>query len=451
MDGRTLVAFLFTCIAGLSSAHAAPETKGGKAPVPVQDFMISIFWAPPSEHTNDKQYDYLKEAHINVVPCIHPSLAGQADMQRRVLDLAHARGMKVMVYNPKRYTDVKAVVADFKEHPALWGYYLKDEPRLGEFTKYGRMVRDFLKHDPDHIPFVNMLPAGPGGRRENLPWREFLQKWIDAAGADNLHYLVYDNYPFADLDQYTDPYVGRGRSHGHIQDYFSDLETIRQCGMANNLMTGLYLQSVGIEKYLRRPDENDLRWNVYTALAYGIKSIQWFTWWTPTGRDEPFTNAIIDPNGNKTDLYDVVKKLNAQIKTLGPTLLELDAVEVYHSGVVPEGTKRVPDDYFFKPANPDDALLISHMVDSENGRDYIMVVNKDNRSLKKHAKELALDGPKTLRFRVSRDITGLTLMSKNTGSSVPMDRKLAHGIFSDSFLPGEGHLYMLPKGDWGGP
>jgi len=158
-----VVAVTGCCFAGsvgLPGARAVAETSGGNGDVHTREFMIGIFWAPPVEHTNDRQYDYLKEAHINVIPCIHPSLEGRVAIQRKILDLAHARGMKVMVRDPERHSDARAVTADFKEHPALWGYYLKDEPAKGEFMKYGRMIRDFLEHDPHHIPFVNMLPAG---------------------------------------------------------------------------------------------------------------------------------------------------------------------------------------------------------------------------------------------------------------------------------------------------
>ncbi len=160
---------------------------------------------------------------------------------------------------------------------------------------------------------------------------------------------------------------------------------------------------------------------------------------------------MIDPKGNKTDLYAMVKKLNARIKALGPTLMKLDTVDVYHSGVVPEETRKLPDDYFFKPLSPDDALLISRMVDREDGRNYLMVVNKDNRSLKKRTVKLQLDGAKTVRFRVHGDITGLALISHDTGQGIPMKRNLENGVFSDSLLPGEGHLFLLPDGNWDRP
>jgi len=447
------VAFLALVTGCTANMQIAQSQTVGDTPKKSAQFLISIFWAPPWEYTNDKHYDYLKEAHINLVPCVHPSLSphGRSSrwptdvndteervaIQRKILDLAEDRGMQVAVKDPRIYNDVKAVVEDFKDHPALWGYYLVDEPGRKEFKKYGRIYREFMKHDPEHTPFINMLP-GP----RDSPYRRFLREWIDAVGSENLHYLVFDNYPFAST-KFDDLYYGRGRSHGHIPDYCNDLETVRKLGLEHNIKTGLYLQSVGIKGYLRRPDTNDLRWNVYTALAYGVKSIQWFTWWTPS--PGKFTDAIIDRKGNKTDIYEAVKQLNAQIQTLGPALMKLDAVNVYHSGVIPENLPEVPEDFFFKPVNPKDAVLVSHMIDRKNGRHYVMAVNKDNRSLKKHAEKLVLNGKKTLEFMVSGKINGLSRISKDTGKKVSVDKNLKDGVFSDSFLPGEGKIYVLPK------
>ncbi len=415
-------------------------------------FIIGVFWAPPREHTNEQHYDYLKDAHINLVPTIHPTLnlrgnvEERVDLRRRILDLAHERGMKVAVTDPRIYSDVQAVVQDY-DHPGLGGYYLRDEPRRGDFERYGQIYRQFLHHDPERIPFVNMYPSAPDAMRRD--YYDFLSAWINTVGPDNLTYLLFDNYPFACLETFGNPYYGRGRSHGNVPDYFNDLEVVRELGLEYGIKTGLYLQSVGIQRYLRTPDENDLRWNVYTALAYGIKNIQWFTWWTPVGRGEPFTRAIIDPEGEKTDLYEPVRSLNAQVTALGPVLMRLNAVAVYHSGVIPDRTRdrnipEVPEDLFFKPADPDNAVLISHMIDQETGRQYVMAVNKDNRSLIKHADNLVLDGPKELKFTVSGGITELGRISAVSGDEVPVDEDLSDGVFSDSFLPGEGKLYVLP-------
>ncbi len=449
-----------TVFLGSLSACQAIDTEAGEGLNELADlreeFMIGIFWAPPWAYTNDTHYDYLKDAHINFVPCYHPSLSPhprshkwptdvedteeRVAMQRRVLDLAHERGMKAAVKDPRIYDDVEAVVRDFQQHPGLGGYYLVDEPGRGAFEKYGQIYRDVLQHDPERIPLVNMLPSSPG----RGGYYEFLNAWVDAAGPDNLTYLLFDNYPFACLG-FEDSYYGRGRSHGHIPNYFQDLEVVRKVGLEHDIKTGIYLQSVGIERYLRRPDENDLRWNVYTALAYGIKNIQWFTWWTPTGGREPFTDAVIDPEGKKTDLYELVKNFNAQVKTLGPVLMTLDAVAVYHSGVVPEKMEKIPQDFFFKPADPDDAVVVSHMINQETGRQYVMVVNKDNRSLEYHAENLVLDGPKEIEFNVSGAITELGKISKESGEYIPTDEDLSEGVFLDSFLPGEGKLYVLPE------
>ncbi len=74
------------------------------------------------------------------------------------------------------------------------------------------------------------------------------------------------------------------------------------------------------------------------GLAYGLKSMAYFTWFT-TGFCEPEFYAIISPYGEKTDIYDDV-------------------------ALYPEATDAR-------------GFIVSHMRDRENGREYVMLVNKN--------------------------------------------------------------------------
>ena len=417
--------------------------------------MISIFWAPPWEYTTDEQYDYLKEAHIDLIPCIHPSITPhdrsdewptdvdntteRVSMQRKILDLALARDMKVLVSDPRIYTDVQSVVDDYSEHPALWGYFLRDEPARKEFSKYGKIYKEFLELDANHTPFVNLLPAGGERARHGIAWDKFIKEWITEVGPKKLRNLVFDNYPFCDLD-FDDLYIGRGRSHGHIQNYFDDLEIMRKIGLEYDIPTGLYLQSVGIKNYLRRPDENDIRWNIYTALAYGIKSFEWFTWWTPS--PDEFSDAVIDKNGNKTDLYDIVKWANYQIKSLSRITEELDAIEVYHFGEIPEGLPALPEDYFVTPLR-DVPVLISKFKHKMNGNTYLMIVNKSNRSLEKRVVDMELKNPIKIDFKFSSEINSLRKYSIEKKAFIDANEQFKDSVLKDTFLPGEGYLFEL--------
>ena len=63
--------------------------------------------------------------------------------------------------------------------------------------------------------------------------------------------------------------------------------------------------------------ENQLRFQAYTAMAFGAELITWacYTagWWH---------NQVLDLNGEKTEQYDKLKTVNAELKALGETYMK---------------------------------------------------------------------------------------------------------------------------------
>ncbi|MFC3803835.1 hypothetical protein [Cohnella sp. GCM10012308] len=251
-------------------------------------------------------------------------------------------------------------------------------------------------------------------------YQDYLDEWVDTIGQSSLKNISNDYYPFTTSGVQTDT-------------YFLNLELLRDKGLKTNISTHVYLQSVGINNNLARPNENQMRWNVFTSLAYGAKGVSWFTWWTPINIPS-FSDAIIDRTGTKTDLYTPVQTLNAQIKKWGPTLMDLISQDVYHSvSTLNTGTRSVPTDFFWKPNNVSDDVIISYFKDSSN-RKYIMAVNK------------SYTNTSTFTFNINPKPATVTEVSKTTGQEGSTNYNSSTGIISAQFAPGEGRLYALPSG-----
>ncbi len=391
-------------------AQAQSEMSTGK-------FPIGIYWPPTPEYTTPQQYNYLKEAGINTieVPNIPGYLAVKNDV---ILDMAAARNMKAVIPPPESMganamtlTDEQLAeyVNQYKDHPGLGGYFIMDEPGDALLPTAAHVYKKIAELDPTRHPHVNMLP-----------YTEMFQRWVDLVGVDQLHYLATDFYPYLE--------------GGSVKpDYYSFLDKLRTTGLKNQVKTSNYLQSVGIYGYLERPKTGYLRHNVYTNLAYGVKSLTWFTWWSPgnTGA-ENFTDAIMTRKGVKTDLFEPVKQLNKEITALGPTLLKLDAVNVYHSGGNLTGLTPVPANFFFQ-SNTNNQMVISHMVDAETGRNYIMVVSKNRNAA----------GAFSFTLDPSWRIKAVTEVSKKTGKEIPTNYNPTTGLLTDAFAGGEGKLYAI--------
>lgn len=251
-----------------------------------------------------------------------------------------------------------------------------------------------------------------GGSYEDYVYRWTLQK---------PDIMAFDHYPFkADGTMTT--------------NYYDNLEIIRKQSLLAGLDFWSYIQSVGITGHLRKPSQNDLRYQIYTNLAYGAKGYIYFTYRTPgiEASGEPFHSGLILPDGTTNDTYGYATTLNAEVLKLGPTLLGLKSQAVYHTGTLPASTTAVPSGFFWQPSTSLPSVIGSFT--NSSGRKYVMVVNRDEAN------------SRTLSFTLPGKPSTVTEVSKSTGLEVSTSYNATTGAISASFAPGEGKLYALPAG-----
>ncbi|UVI32732.1 cohesin domain-containing protein [Paenibacillus spongiae] len=249
-------------------------------------------------------------------------------------------------------------------------------------------------------------------------YEDYVYRWVRS----NPDVLVYDHYPFR---------VNNGFSSG----YYENMEVVRRQSLAGDVDFWTYIQSVGIDNYLRPPTKADLNYHIYTSLAYGAKGYIYFTYTTPQNQGaEQFSQGLILPDGTKNISYDWAKDINAEVLNLGPTLLKLTSQDVYHAetDVLPAGTTALPSAFFWQPSGTDERMpmIVSSFLD-ENGRQYVMVVNKD------------LEQSHSQSFTLSNGAQTVTEVSKASGLETATDYDTATGTLSSGFAPGEGRLYAL--------
>ena len=419
---------VFTGIYSCSKAQTENKVKPDLVKLPAteikDDMMIGIYVSPGVGYITDYHFKNIREANVDLIQDIflHYSQADKIAM----LNMAAANQLKMFVADKRvdgTDADMAAMVNAYKNHTAIAGYYIKDEPRVPDLQDAATRYKKLINLDPEKVPHVNLFPSYATGALANVEYeKEYVEKWVELVGAVNLKYLSFDNYPFM--------------KDGSLREapYYNDLNVIRRIGLKYKIKTSAYLQSIGSSIGLRRPNANELRYSAFTNLAYGIKLPVWFTYWTPIGSTEEFTEAIVDAKGNKTDLYAPFTVINGEMKQMGKTLMKLDAIDVYHAGVsIPSGTKRTPSGFIWKADNENDPMLITHFINPVDSRVYIMVVNK------------SLTENKSFTFKIGTDITNIKGISKADGLEKAFDYKTAEHKLTDSFLPGEGKLYALYK------
>ncbi|MDP6607427.1 MAG: hypothetical protein QF664_14390 [Dehalococcoidia bacterium] len=297
----------------------------------MSEFVIYL-WNPPQAGTPEEKAEALAAAGFTVV-----------DWDPDQLDVLSRHGLKGMVHNA-----TPELAERIRSHPALWGYHLVDEPYPeSQFPPIAERMRAIEAVDPDHPPFVNMLSTTG----------EFLRTYMRIVRPPLLSFDYYqwtwgsDRY-FAKLEQFRDQAILAGVPLG------SCIETTANPAIERGDTT--YVADNALK----------LRQSVYTNLAYGVTMVEWFS----AGRlFEPGTLELT-PSGRD------VAALNAELKRVGPMLVGLRSIDVYHTAPLPRGTRSAPQEHWVRLVGEADANgLVLGMFEDAEGADYAMVVNRDYR------------------------------------------------------------------------
>jgi hypothetical protein len=333
------------------------------------------------------------------------------------LDACHAAGLKAIVSDPRvggyEWTNVDAKVArervtqlvsEVRNHPAVYGYYLRDEPTASFFPGLAA-VSDVVKElHPGAWPYVNLFPNyADAGQLGTPTYDEYVEKFINDCKPP---IVSYDHYAIFE-------------GGGFRGEYFANLESVRRAALKHDLPFWQIVLSLGCLNY-RVPTPADLRFQVYTSLAYGARGLAYFKYFTPAVGN--FRGGPIDQFGNETSMWQAMRSVNLQIAKLAPTLLKLKSDGVYHFGTVPTGSNG-PDEKSLVEAIAGPMLVgdFTH----ENGDRYVMVVNRD----------FAASIPCHPKFRTP--LARLEFISAYTGAPTPYEGEQCW------LAPGQGVLLKL--------
>jgi hypothetical protein len=332
-----------------------------------------IFTSPGLAETNAEFFPVMAWDHVPNDPAVIKKIrecgftvAGFAPPA--ALDACQAEGLEAIVYDQRcagyDWTAVDAalarkqlteLVAEVRNHPAVYGYYLRDEPPAGFFPGLATVGNLIKERHPGVWPYVNLFPNyANGGQLGAATYDEYLEKFIAECKP-----------PIISYDHYT---LVEGGGMGDL--YFANLESVRRAALKHNLPFWQIVQALACLNF-REPTLTDLRFLAYSSLAYGARGITYFKYFSaPVGN---FRSGAIDQFGNPTPTWDMLRHVNLQIGKLGPTLLKLKSDRVYHFGDIPPGCTG-PDDKSLVAAISG-PMLVGDFTHADGSR-YIMIVNK---------------------------------------------------------------------------
>ena len=330
--------FSFVTISGLLAAETWK-----------QDRFIITFWCPPP--ATDSNLARVAQENFNLT---WTPVDG--------LDVAARHGLRAMLTSEllkpetlndaSKQAELDALINRVKNHPALEAYYLTDEPGSGAFPALGKLVAYLRERDPAHFAYINLYPtyaneqqlgvsadsaerakvgyptdfAGVNTSDKTvLRYREHVKQFVEIVKPD---LISFDHYHFLKDAKDNTPTDGK--------QYFLNLGLIRLAALEAKRPFLNIIQANTIEKHWRLPNGDELRWLVFTTMAYGGRGISYFTYWGP-----PAYNGLY-ADGKTMPLLTNVVVLNQEIAAFGPALMEWESLGAYQTAPLPYGAEAIP-------------------------------------------------------------------------------------------------------------
>ena len=387
----------FAILAAVSLAILAPA----RAEEPM--FPLMAWGQTPGDPAALKK---MRECGITVAGFVAPS----------ALDACRDAGLKAIVSDPRASNydwanvdpavaraNVEALTKEVKDHPAVYGYYLRDEPSAAMYPGLATVAAAVKEFHPGAWPYINLLPNYADANQLGSPdYDAHIEAFVETCKPTA---LSYDHYaPFED---------------GSLREgYFANLESMRKAALEFDLpFWNIVLTSAHFN--YRESTDADIRFQVYTSLAYGARGIAFFTYFTP--KHGNYRLGPIDQFGNETPTWAKLRTVNLQVAKLAPRLLKLRSDRVYHFGEVPKGTQSPPaDSLVVTIAGP---MLVGEFT-HEDGSRYLLIVNKS----------FTASAPCVPKLRAQ---STLEQISPYTGQSTPFG---GEGVW---LAPGQGTLLRI--------
>jgi hypothetical protein len=117
---------------------------------------IVTYWCGPS--MTDAVAQQMAEGGWNLIWC------GEKD-----LDVVHRHGLRGQLQDsllspaslddPKQREKLDALIARVRQHPALYAYFITDEPSTTQFPGLRKLVAYLRERDPAHLAYLNLFPT----------------------------------------------------------------------------------------------------------------------------------------------------------------------------------------------------------------------------------------------------------------------------------------------------
>lgn len=366
----------FVCIFCLVSLACAAQPESAVAAGWRIGTPIATYWAGPS--LTDAVAQQMAEGGFNLVWC----------GSEEELDVARRHGLRGQLTNgllspaslddPNRLAQLDALIARVSKHPALYSYHLIDEPGASRFPSLGKLVAYLRDRDPQHLAYINLFPTYANNEQLGTKgdvvtaYREHLRLYVEQVKPS---LISYDHYQF--------------QLQGDGEQYFLNLAMIRRAAQEAGVpFLNIVQACTWAPDSMRIPNPDELRYLVYSTVAYGAQGISYYVYAHPN-----HYGSLVNLDGTPGPLYHAVKSYNREFVAIASQLQPLRSLGVYHTLMREPGCEALPADAPFhvvssqSSASPRGFLL--GFFGAAEKPTHVIVVNLDYKA----QVNASLDGP----------------------------------------------------------
>ncbi|MCQ2426539.1 MAG: hypothetical protein MJ070_10405 [Lachnospiraceae bacterium] len=212
----------------------------------------------------------------------------------------------------------EAAAASFTDHPAIWGIDLGDEPSALDFPYYGKIAETVKKCFPNQFCYLNLYPNYASVASNTVlqtrsqlgteTYEEYIEAFVKDVPTDCICYDFY-LYSLHDLPRMYD-------------NFRIVSDACRRTGRSF-----WYVPQVNSDRKEETTSVNRLRFQAFTAMAYGAVCLIWACWcggW--------WYHNVLDGEGNRTEQYGKLKTVNADIRRIADEYMKYRSISTHLIG-----------------------------------------------------------------------------------------------------------------------
>jgi hypothetical protein len=192
---RTELKVLVVAFIIFNSACTAAIAAGTGGRWQIGTPITTYYAGPPINEATAKQ---MAEGGFNLIWCTEQELDTASKYGLRAQLKAPELNPQTM-NDPAQIAKLDALIERVKRHPAMYAYYITDEPNASKFPALGNLVAHLRERDPAHPAYINLYPTYAnnnqlGTKGDTITaYREHLRLFIEQVKPDILSYYLVQN------------------------------------------------------------------------------------------------------------------------------------------------------------------------------------------------------------------------------------------------------------------